>query len=660
MHAQRNVQLFLAATAMVAMSTLVVLGGGCSFDTAASGLECDEEGASRPGEVCRDGYWRIDPDASNNNVHDSTDQPDGADDDADPPGDADVRMDTDGGDGACQTPDERELCEQQGMPCGEISAPNPCAAGGLTVDCTQFIDFDSDPQHCGGCDQACAQPGPNAEATCEDSSCGLQCDPGYVDANGDIADGCEQECSPSNGGVEICDGRDNDCDGQIDEDAEDAQTYYRDADGDGYGTPDESTQACDQPDGFVANAGDCDDTDADVHPNQDEVCDGSVDDNCDGNVDEDCPCTNGETRECGSSVGACQTGTQTCTDGQWEAECSGEVGPEPELCDDIDNDCDGDVDEDFADKGNSCSAGTGACEQGGVLVCTADGSGTECNATASDPADSETCGDGIDNTCDGVIDENCPCDYDASTDGVCATATRDSSGTCQEPDDYEVDESLCDGLDNDCDGAIDEGCPCDYGTSEGVCGDATLDDSGNCQEPDGYEPSEMTCDGLDNDCDGTVDEGMRSVRYLDADGDGYGDPDTATSVCPSTPGYVDDNTDCDDTNPWTHPDAPEICDGRDNNCNGWQVDNRGTDASRWCRNRYASSDYGMACDNDGPGGTLCCETDSDTDGTCDFETVCDNGIDEDQDGLTDCADPDCDGLYCDPGMVCQNSTCQPI
>lgn len=67
----------------------------------------------------------------------------------------------------------------------------------------------------------------------------------------------------------------------------------------------------------------------------------------------------------------------------------------------------------------------------------------------------ETC-NGADDDCDGIVDEFCPCDYDGSSEGVCGGATRASDGTCSEPSDYEKDEASCDQKDNDCDGQTDE------------------------------------------------------------------------------------------------------------------------------------------------------------------------------------------------------------
>ncbi|MCZ7679750.1 MAG: putative metal-binding motif-containing protein [Sandaracinaceae bacterium] len=144
------------------------------------------------------------------------------------------------------------------------------------------------------------------------------------------------------GAAESCNGLDDNCNGTTDEGV--LRTYYRDADMDAYGVASMSTQACSAPSGYTAMAGDCDDASPAVRPGVTDICD-EIDNDCDGMVDPGCMCTTGATRSCGiSMVGACTLGTQTCGAGAWGA-CVGNVDPIAEVCNGADDDCDGTVDE---------------------------------------------------------------------------------------------------------------------------------------------------------------------------------------------------------------------------------------------------------------------------------------------------------------------------
>ena len=156
------------------------------------------------------------------------------------------------------------------------------------------------------------------------------------------------------------------------------------------------------------------------------------------------------------------------------------------------------------DEGCACDtsdAASGVCSDG-----TVDPEDGSCVQPATYEEDETTCDD-LDNDCDGATDEGCACDFDGLPRGVCADTTRDDLGACVAPDTYERNESSCDGLDNDCDGSTDENCTCVFdGTDVGVCASGVLS-MGQCSAPATYEADEATCDGLDNDCDGTTDEG---------------------------------------------------------------------------------------------------------------------------------------------------------
>ena len=249
------------------------------------------------------------------------------------------------------------------------------------------------------------------------------------------------------GADEYCNDVDDDCDGETDEaGAMDLRTFYRDADGDGYGDAADTVEDCAPPEGYVPDYTDCNDDPmaggATVNPGADEACNG-IDDDCDGSTDEDFPDL--ET-DCTVGTGACAApGRTVCaTDGSGTT-CEGTPGtPSRERCNGIDDDCDGETDEDFTDLGTRCTVGTGACEASGTMVCTADARGTECSATEGSPG-TEVC-NGIDDDCDGATDEADATDAtvyyaDCDRDGYAAprafslracTAPTEPPGACRD------------------------------------------------------------------------------------------------------------------------------------------------------------------------------------------------------------------------------------
>ncbi len=252
-----------------------------------------------------------------------------------------------------------------------------------------------------------------------------------------------------------------------------------------------------------------------------------------------------------------------------------------ELCGtDVDEDCDGEVDEGFEQEGSSCTVGEGICQRSGTWVCEAGSDALRCEAPGMVTPEVEVC-NGLDDDCDGEVDEALDCTCRAGETQPCYTGSEETRGvgrcadgvqTCLPTGQWGDCEGAvlpgtetCNGADDDCNGLTDDvdedgdgywSCP---GVAERDC------DDGNRHI---YPSAIEECNGLDDNCNGLVDEEVLTVYYLDLDGDGYGGGAANVRACTKPMGYAEVPGDCNDSNPDIHPGADEVCNDADDDCNG--------------------------------------------------------------------------------------------
>jgi len=502
---------------------------------------------------------------------------------------------------------------------------------------------------------------------------------GSADAPGDCDDG---DPSIHPGADEVCNDIDDDCDLVIDEGL--THTYFLDNDGDGFGGTTDAVTACSPPEHHVDNSLDCDDTSSVISPDQFEICNG-IDDDCDGRIDDGVSVMFYPDED-GDGFGVLEDGAPSCGDPDGHSTVPGDCDDSAadihpladEICNDLDDDCDGVVDDhpisgtilywmDGDGDGHGAGAPSEACEIPDGHA----GTGDDCDDTddTRSPSMVEVCNE-IDDDCDTMIDEGVLSEFFVDNDGdgygtasifACSLPPGAAvhSGDCDDErgTTHPTAPEICDATDNDCDGFTDEE-PIDgttwYGDIDGdghgdasyttvACtiplGHVTSSDDCDPIRGDVFPGADEYCDGRDNDCNGIIDDDTVAtpIWYRDDDGDGHGEHSSAVESCEAPEGYVSSDDDCDDDDDERHSGADETCDGIDNDCDG-EIDNDAIDMVTV----YFDDDgdgYGISSTE-----TLACEPGADWSyhpGDCDDTEP---GIHPEASESCDGVDQDCNGV----------------